>query len=163
MSGSLAHVEQPPSTRSPDERRQVGTALRQKVPRSAHGVWSPAADRPDPVEILIEQGKGRIPELLPIRYGRMRTDPFAFLRGAAAVMAADLAGTPTTNIRMQACGDAHLNNFGSYATPDGLPVFDINDFDETLPAPFEWDLKRLATSLVVAGELQTIPRRPHAG
>jgi Uncharacterized protein conserved in bacteria (DUF2252) len=153
MSGSLAHVEQPPSTRSPDERRQVGTALRQKVPRSAHGVWSPAADRPDPVEILIEQGKGRIPELLPIRYGRMRTDPFAFLRGAAAVMAADLAGTPTTNIRMQACGDAHLNNFGSYATPDGLPVFDINDFDETLPAPFEWDLKRLATSLVVAGRV----------
>jgi uncharacterized protein (DUF2252 family) len=153
MSGSLAHVEQPPSTRSPDERRQVGTALRQKVPRSAHGVWSPAADRPDPVEILIEQGKGRIPELLPIRYGRMRTDPFPFLRGAAAVMAADLAGTPTTNIRMQACGDAHLNNFGSYATPDGLPVFDINDFDETLPAPFEWDLKRLATSLVVAGRV----------
>ena len=153
MSGSLAHVEQPPSTRSPDERRQVGTALRQKVPRSAHGVWSPAADRPDPVEILIEQGKGRIPELLPIRYGRMRTDPFAFLRGAAAVMAADLAGTPTTNIRIQACGDAHLNNFGSYATPDGLPVFDINDFDETLPAPFEWDLKRLATSLVVAGRV----------
>jgi uncharacterized protein (DUF2252 family) len=102
---------------------------------------------------LIEQGKGRIPELLPIRYGRMRTDPFAFLRGAAAVMDADLAGTPTTNIRMQACGDAHLNNFGSYATPDGLPVFDINDFDETLPAPFEWDLKRLATSLVVAGRV----------
>jgi uncharacterized protein (DUF2252 family) len=83
----------------------------------------------------------------------MRTDPFAFLRGAAAVMAADLASMPTTNIRVQACGDAHLNNFGSYATPDGLPVFDINDFDETLPAPFEWDLKRLATSLVVAGRV----------
>jgi uncharacterized protein (DUF2252 family) len=154
MSGSLADVEQPPgTTRSPDERRQVGTALRHKVPRSAHGGWAPAADRPDPVEILIEQGKGRIPELLPIRYGRMRTDPFAFLRGAAAVMAADLARTPTTNICMQACGDAHLNNFGSYATPDGLPVFDINDFDETVPAPFEWDLKRLATSLVVAGRV----------
>jgi uncharacterized protein (DUF2252 family) len=123
------------------------------VPRSAQGVWTPPADRPDPVGILIEQGKSRIPELLPIRYARMRTDPFAFLRGAAAVMASDLARTPTTNIRMQACGDAHLGNFGSYATPEGLPVFDINDFDETLPAPFEWDLKRLATSLVVAGRV----------
>ena len=154
MSASLAHVEPPPSTtRSPDERRQAGGALRHKVPRGSHGGWVPAADRPDPVEILIEQGKSRIRELLPIRYGRMRTDPFAFLRGAAAVMAADLANTPTTDIRMQSCGDAHLNNFGSYATPDGLPVFDINDFDETLPAPFEWDLKRLATSLVVAGRV----------
>jgi len=154
MSSSLAHVEPPPSTtRSPDERRQAGGALRHKVPRSSHSGWAPAADRPDPVEILIEQGKSRIQELLPIRYGRMRTDPFAFLRGATAVMASDLAGTPTTNIRMQACGDAHVNNFGSYATPDGLPVFDINDFDETLPAPFEWDLKRLATSLVVAGRV----------
>jgi uncharacterized protein (DUF2252 family) len=102
---------------------------------------------------LIEQGKSRIQELLPIRYGRMRTDPFAFLRAAAAVMASDLASTPTANIRMQACGDAHLNNFGSYTTADGLPVFDINDFDETWPAPFEWDLKRLVTSLVVAGRV----------
>ena len=107
----------------------------------------------DPVGILIEQGKNRIQELLPIRYGRMRADPFAFMRGAAAVMAADLARTPATGIRMQACGDAHLANFGSYATPEGSPVFDINDFDETLPAPFEWDLKRLATSLVVAGRV----------
>jgi uncharacterized protein (DUF2252 family) len=123
------------------------------VPRSAHGVWAAPADRADPVGILIEQGKSRIQELLPIRHGRMRSDPFAFLRGAAAVMAADLARTPTSNIRMQACGDAHLDNFGSYATPEGLPVFDINDFDETLPAPFEWDLKRLVTSLVVAGRV----------
>ena len=141
------------TTQSPDERRQAGVALRREVSRSAHGGWVPPADRPDPVGILIEQGKSRIPELVPIRYGRMRADPFAFLRGAAAVMAADLAHTPTTNIRMQACGDAHLSNFGSYATPEGLPVFDINDFDETLPAPFEWDLKRLATSLVVAGRV----------
>ena len=141
------------TTRSPDERRQAGTALRREVPRSAHGGWGSPANRRDPVEILIDQGKSRIQELLPIRYGRMRTDPFAFLRGAAAVMASDLAGTPTTNIRMQACGDAHLSNFGSYATPDGLPVFDINDFDETLSAPFEWDLKRLAASLVVAGRV----------
>jgi uncharacterized protein (DUF2252 family) len=135
------------------------------VPRSAHAEWaaSASADRRDPIAILIEQGKSRIQELLPIRYGRMRTDPFAFLRGAAAVMAADLARTPTTNIRMQACGDAHLNNFGSYATPEGLPVFDINDFDETLPAPFEWDLKRLATSVVVAGRVAQYSRKASRG
>jgi uncharacterized protein (DUF2252 family) len=154
MSVGLVRDEHPSATiRSPDERRQAGVALRREVSRSAHGGWVPPVNRLDPVEILIEQGKSRIPELLPIRYGRMSTDPFAFLRGAAAVMAADLAHTPTTNIRMQACGDAHLSNFGSYATPEGLPVFDINDFDETLPAPFEWDLKRLATSLVVAGRV----------
>jgi len=141
------------ATCSPDDRRQTGAALRRAVPRSAQGQWAPPADRADPVGILIEQGKSRIQELLPIRYGRMRADPFAFLRGAAAVMAADLARTPACGIRMQACGDAHLANFGSYATPEGTPVFDINDFDETLPAPFEWDLKRLATSLVVAGRV----------
>jgi uncharacterized protein (DUF2252 family) len=141
------------ATRRPDDRRQAGAARRREVPRSAQGEWAPPSDRVDPVEILIEQGKSRIQELLPIRYGRMRADPFAFLRGAAAVMAADLARTPETGIRMQACGDAHLANFGSYATPEGLPVFDINDFDETLPAPFEWDLKRLATSLVIAGRV----------
>jgi hypothetical protein len=136
MSVSLTHVETPLSTtRSPDERQKAGTALRREVPRSAHSEWVPPVDRRDPVEILIEQGKSRIQELLPVRYGRMRTDPFAFLRGAAAVMASDLASTPTTNIRMQACGDAHLNNFGTYATPDGLPVFDINDFDETCLLP----------------------------
>jgi uncharacterized protein (DUF2252 family) len=141
------------ATRSPEERGQAGAALRRIVPRSAHGEWVPSADRADPVAILIEQGRSRIQELLPIRYGRMQADPFAFLRGAAAIMAADLMGTPATGIRIQACGDAHLANFGSYATPEGLPVFDINDFDETLPAPFEWDLKRLATSLVVAGRV----------
>jgi len=141
------------ATRSPDERRKDGAALRGKTPRSQQAEWTPPADRADPVGILIEQGKSRIQELLPIRYARMRTDPFAFLRGAAAVMAADLARTPVAGIRMQACGDAHLANFGSYATPEGTPVFDINDFDETLPAPFEWDLKRLATSLVVAGRV----------
>jgi len=141
------------ATRSPDERRKDGAALRGKTPRSQQAEWTPPADRADPVGILIEQGKSRIQELLPIRYARMRTDPFAFLRGAAAVMAADLARTPVAGIRMQACGDAHLANFGSYATPEGTPVFDINDFDETLPAPFEWDLKRLATSLVVAARV----------
>src|SRR5580700_2709413 len=153
MGINLAHAHTSMATRSPDDRRRAGAALRREMPRSAQGEWVPPADRADPVGTLIEQGKSRIQELLPIRYGRMRVDPFAFLRGAAAVMAADLAHTPATGIRMQACGDAHLANFGSYATPDGLPVFDINDFDETLPAPFEWDLKRLATSLVVAGRV----------
>jgi uncharacterized protein (DUF2252 family) len=140
-------------TSSPDERRKAGAALRRLVPRSAHAGWVPPSDRINPIEILIEQGKHRIQKLLPIRYKRMRTDPFAFLRGAAAVMAADLASTPAVGIHVQACGDAHLANFGSYATPEGLPVFDINHFDETLPAPFEWDLKRLTTSLVVAGRV----------
>jgi uncharacterized protein (DUF2252 family) len=153
MEPNIVGVHTSMATRSPGDRQQAGTALRREVPRSAQGEWAPAADRADPVGILIEQGKSRIQELLPIRYGRMSTDPFAFLRGAAAVMAADLAHTPTTGIRMQASGDAHLANFGSYATPEGSPVFDVNDFDETLPAPFEWDLKRLATSLVVAGRV----------
>lgn len=151
--GRVRCERSPAATQTPDERRRAGAALRSEVPRSAHGGWAPPSDRRDPVEILIEQGKRRVAELLPIRYGRMRTDPFAFLRGSAAVMASDLSRVPATNIRMQACGDAHLSNFGSYATADGLPVFDINDFDETLPAPFEWDLKRLATSLVVAGRV----------
>ena len=111
------------------------------------------------MQILIDQGRGRIQSLLPVRYGRMRADPFAFLRGAAAIMAADLAHTPTTGLRTQSCGDAHLNNFGSYAAPDGMPVFDVNDFDETLPAPFEWDVKRLATSLVVTARVQSMGPR----
>jgi uncharacterized protein (DUF2252 family) len=153
MDTSLPHEHTSMATRGPDDRRQVGAALRHDVPRSAQAEWIPPADRVDPVGILMEQGNSRIQELLPIRYGRMRADPFAFLRGAAAVMAADLARTPSTGIRMQACGDAHLGNFGSYATPEGSPVFDINDFDETLPAPFEWDVKRLATSLVVSGRV----------
>jgi uncharacterized protein (DUF2252 family) len=159
MDSDLVHEHTSVATCRPDARRKAGAALRRVVPRSAQGEWAPPADRADPVETLIEQGRSRIQELLPIRYGRMRTDPFAFLRGAAAVMAADLAHTPATGIRMQACGDAHLANFGSYATPDGLPVFDINDFDETLPAPFEWDVKRLATSLVVSGRVAQYPEK----
>jgi uncharacterized protein (DUF2252 family) len=141
------------ATSSPAERRKLGAALRRDVPRSAHGAWTPPSDRGDPVAILVKQGEHRVQDLLPIRYGRMRTDPFAFLRGAAAVMAADLASAPSPGIRLQSCGDAHLANFGAYASPEGVPVFDVNDFDETLPAPFEWDLKRLATSLVVAGRV----------
>ena len=138
---------------SPAERRKLGADLRRHVPRSAHGEWAPRPDRPDPVAILIRQGESRVQDLLPIRYGRMRPDPFAFLRAAAAVMADDLAHAATSGIRLQTCGDAHLSNFGSYASPEGTPVFDVNDFDETLPAPFEWDLKRLATSLVLAGRV----------
>ena len=130
-----------------------GAARRASVPRSAHAAWSPPADRPDPVQILIDQGRERIPRLLPLRYARMKADPFAFLRGAAAIMAFDLASTPASGLRVQSCGDCHLANFGSYATPEGTPVFDVNDFDETLPAPFEWDVKRLATSLAVAARV----------
>jgi uncharacterized protein (DUF2252 family) len=147
----LGHRTNPTSVL--EERRKAGTALRDQVPRSSLAEWAPPSHRADPVDILIEQGKSRIQELLPVRYARMQTDPFAFLRGAAAVMAADLASMPSPGIRMQSCGDAHLANFGSYATPEGTPVFDINDFDETLPAPFEWDVKRLATSLAVAGRV----------
>jgi uncharacterized protein (DUF2252 family) len=136
-----------------DERRAKGAEWRRQVPLSALAEWKPPANRADPVEVLIEQGKTRIQELLPVRYARMKRDPFAFLRGAAAVMAADLASGPAADLRVQACGDCHLGNFGAYATPEGTPVFDVNDFDETLPAPFEWDVKRLAASLAVAGRV----------
>jgi uncharacterized protein (DUF2252 family) len=139
------------------ERRAAGRDLRRVVPRSAHGVWTPPPNRRDPVSILIEQGATRIAALLPVRHARMRTDAFAFLRGAAAIMAADLATTPSTGLRVQAGGDAHLMNFGAYASPEGHPVFDVNDFDETLPAPFEWDVKRLAASVAVAGRVRGLP------
>jgi Uncharacterized protein conserved in bacteria (DUF2252) len=129
-----------------DERRAEGAEWRRQVPHSAQAEWKVLPDRADPVEILIGQGKTRIAELLPIRYARMKADPFAFLHGAAAIMAADLASGPTTGLRVQACGDCHLANFGAYATPEGTPIFDVNDFDETLPAPFEWDVKVYATS-----------------
>jgi len=136
-----------------DERREEGAGWRRQVPLSAHSEWKVAANRTDPIEILIGQGKTRIAELLPIRYARMKADPFAFLRGAAAIMAAHLASGPTTGLRAQVCGDCHLANFGAYATPEGNPVFDVNDFDETLQAPFEWDVKRLAASLAVAARV----------
>jgi len=141
------------------ERRAKGAEWRRQVPLAAHAEWKPPANRADPVEVLIEQGKSRIQELLPVRYARMKTDPFAFLRGAAAIMAADLASCPATGLRVQACGDCHLSNFGGYASPEGTPVFDVNDFDETLPAPFEWDVKRLAASLAVAGRVAKLPGR----
>jgi len=135
---------------TPDEWRAKGRERRAAVSRSSHAQWAPPADRPDPVAVLEEQARTRVPDLIPIRYGRMIASPFSYFRGAAAPMAWDLAHTPTTDIRVQACGDAHLLNFGMYAAPDRRLVFDVNDFDETLPAPFEWDVKRLAASFAVA-------------
>lgn len=132
------------------ERRSAGKELRKRVPRRSHAEFTPSETRSDPVSILEEQAKTRLPMFVPIRYARMLVSPFAFLRGSAAVMAADLAGTPTTGIRVQACGDMHVSNFGIFGSAERNLVFGINDFDETLPGPWEWDLKRLAASAVVA-------------
>jgi uncharacterized protein (DUF2252 family) len=132
------------------ERAAAGKAARTKARRSAHGEWEPAADRADPIAILEGQARSRVQELVPIRYGRMAVSPFTFYRGAAAVMAADLAPTPASGLRVQACGDAHLSNFGVFAAPDRSLVFDLNDFDESLPGPWEWDVKRLAASFEIA-------------
>ena len=136
---------------TPDERMARGKAARNEVPRSSHGRWAPAQDRPDPVALLEEQGNSRVPELVPIRYGRMLVSPFTFFRGAALIMATDLAATARSGLNVQSCGDAHLSNFGVFASPERRLMFDINDFDETLPGPWEWDLKRLGASLEVAG------------
>ena len=133
------------------QRREQGRAARRVVPRGSHAGWAPAPDRPDPVDLLEEQAEDRLEELMPIRYARMMASPFTFMRGSAVVMASDLAGTPTTGIQAQLCGDAHLLNFGAYASPERALLFDLNDFDETLPGPWEWDVKRLAASFVVAG------------
>jgi uncharacterized protein (DUF2252 family) len=141
------------------ERREAGHALRRLVPRGLHATWQPPSDRRDPVDMLIETSRHRISSLLPIRYGRMKQSPFAFLRGSAVVMAADLASTPTSGISVQSCGDCHLANFGTYSASDGAPIFDVTDFDETLPAPFEWDLKRLATSVAVDARGRKMPER----
>ena len=142
-----------------EERRRSGVEWRERLPLAALAEWSLPGPRADPVNILVEQGKSRIAELLPVRYARMKVDPFAFLRGAAAIMAADLGAMPATGLRLQVCGDCHLANFGAYASPEGTPVFDVNDFDETLPAPFEWDVKRLATSLVLSGRVAGLAER----
>src|SRR5271167_1848640 len=133
------------------ERLRAGRGLREVAPRKSHAPWKASANRPDPIELLTESDAGRIPSLLPIRYGRMKQSPFTFLRGAAALMAFDLSETPRTGLRVQACGDCHIMNFGAFATPERNLIFDINDFDETLPAPWEWDLKRLIVSIEVAG------------
>jgi hypothetical protein len=145
-----------PSTSSPvklhliGNRHVHGKALRQHAPRSSHAEWSPPSDRRDPIKILAESSARRIQHLVPIRYGRMLQSPFAFYRGAAAIMAADLSHTPVTGLRVQVCGDCHLMNFGIFATPERHLIFDINDFDESLQGPWEWDVKRLTTSFVIA-------------
>jgi uncharacterized protein (DUF2252 family) len=135
---------------TPKERAARGKALRTEVPRTSHGDWEPARRRPKPIKLLEEQAAVREPSLVPIRYGRMAASPFAFYRGAAYVLASDLARSPVTGIRVQLCGDAHLANFGGFASPERNLVFDLNDFDETLPGPWEWDIKRLAASIEVA-------------
>jgi uncharacterized protein (DUF2252 family) len=132
------------------ERAAQGKAARAEVPRSSHAVFEPAAHRLDPIELLERQADARVPELVPIRYGRMLVSPFTFYRGAALIMASDLAATPRSGLLAQCCGDAHLSNFGLYASPERRLVFDINDFDETLPGPWEWDVKRLAVSMLIA-------------
>ena len=135
---------------APSERRALGKALRDKVPRESHAGWKAPRDRRDPIDLLLESDAGRIPQLIPIRFGRMMQSPFSFYRGSASIMAADLATTPQSGLRVQACGDAHLLNFGGFATPERNVAFDINDLDETLPAPWEWDVKRLTASIVIA-------------
>ncbi|MET7885593.1 DUF2252 domain-containing protein [Streptomyces avermitilis] len=137
--------------RTPQERAALGKAARSSVPRSSHAEFAPTPKRPDPVDVIDAQSATRVPELVPIRYGRMTESPFRFFRGAAAVMAGDLADTPRSGLRAQVCGDAHLLNFRLLASPERRVMFDINDFDETLPGPWEWDVKRLSTSFVIAG------------
>src|ERR1700743_927109 len=132
------------------DRVAKGKDARVSAPLESHADFTPDKSR-DPVGMLREQAKSRVPELVPIRYGRMLVSPFTYYRGAALPMAADLATTPTSGLRVQLCGDAHLSNFGAFASPERNLVFDVNDFDETLPGPFEWDVKRLAASLIVAG------------
>jgi uncharacterized protein (DUF2252 family) len=146
-SGQVGQVEHPTLS----ERAARGKAERETVPLSVHGEWHPSSDRPSPVSLLEEQAATRAPELVPIRYGRMLVSPFTFYRGAAYLMASDLASAPRTGLSVQLCGDAHLSNFGVFASPDRRLVFSVNDFDETLPGPFEWDVKRLVASFAVAG------------
>ncbi|MET4033429.1 uncharacterized protein (DUF2252 family) [Bradyrhizobium sp. JR7.2] len=134
----------------PSDRAAAGKALRDRLAREQQGRWKPSRERPNPLDILLKSDAGRVKKLIPIRYGRMLQSPFAFFRGSAGVMAADLARTPSTGLNVQACGDCHLANFGGFATPERHIIFDINDFDETLPAPWEWDVKRLAASVVLA-------------
>jgi uncharacterized protein (DUF2252 family) len=138
--------------RTLEERREVGREARRRVPRSDHASWEPAPNRRDPVSLLQEQNADRVQWLVPVRHARMRVSPFTFYRGTARIMAADLATTPTSGLQVQLGGDAHLSNFGAYASPERELVFDANDFDETLPGPWEWDVKRLAASFTVAGQ-----------
>ena len=133
-----------------DERRASGEEARTRTPLSSHTGWQPATDRPDPVALLEQQNRTREPDLVPVRHGRMMVSPFTFYRGAAKIMAADLAETPVAGLGAQLCGDAHLSNFGAFASPERRLLFDLNDFDETLPGPFEYDVKRMAASFTIA-------------
>jgi uncharacterized protein (DUF2252 family) len=142
-----------------EERVALGRAARAAASRSSHAFFQPARDRPDPVALLQRQAASRVSELVPIRYGRMLSSPFAFFRGAALIMASDLAATPRSGLSVQCCGDAHLSNFGVFATPERRLIFDINDFDETLAGPWEWDVKRLAASLLIAARENGFPAR----
>ena len=151
--GSVARRAKPAAAvphLSVDERVARGKAARREVPRAGHALFEPLSTRADPVELLERQARTRVPELVPIRYGRMLVSPFAFYRGAAMIMAHDLAATPRSGLVVQCCGDAHLSNFGVFASPERALVFDVNDFDETLPGPWEWDVKRLAVSMLIA-------------
>ncbi|HVV90162.1 MAG TPA: DUF2252 family protein, partial [Solirubrobacterales bacterium] len=141
----------PAASETPLSGRAAGRAVRRMVPRSAQAEWAPTDRRRDPLAVLTEQDAARVPELIPVRYGRMLASAFTFYRGAAAIMAEDLGSLPDTGLRVQLCGDAHLSNFGVFQAPDRRLVFDINDFDETLPGPFEWDVKRLVASFEIGG------------
>jgi uncharacterized protein (DUF2252 family) len=155
----LAATAAPSADLSTAQRAAIGKQARAQVPRSSHAEWEPSGNRPDPIEVLEGQAATRVPELVPIRYGRMLTSAFAFFRGSAAVMAADLAETPHSGLRAQLCGDAHLANLGAFAAPDRQLVFDLNDFDETLPGPWEWDVKRLVASFAIAGRERGLSRK----
>jgi uncharacterized protein (DUF2252 family) len=141
------------------ERATIGRTARAKTPRERHAAWEPPTDRPDPIALLEEQAQSRVADLVPIRYGRMLASPFAFYRGAAVIMASDLATTPQSGLHAQLCGDAHLANFGGFASPERDLVFNINDFDETLPGPWEWDVKRLAASIEIAGRARAFSNK----
>ena len=151
MAATTSQAVELPNDLSTSDRELAGKAAREHAPRSSLGEWEPASDRPDPVEVLQAQAADRVADLIPLRYGRMLVSAFTFYRGAAAIMAADLATTPSSGLWVQACGDAHLSNFGGFGSPDRGMVVDINDFDETLPGPWEWDVKRLAASFEIAG------------
>jgi uncharacterized protein (DUF2252 family) len=156
---TLPHGADPGPSATREDVAAAGRGLRARVPRKSHAGWKPQRSRRDPVDVLLETTRGLEPGLVPIRFGRMLHSPFTFFRGAAAVMAADLAQTPATGVRVQACGDCHLLNFGGFATPERKLVFDINDFDETLPAPWEWDVKRLAASFALAARDRRLAKR----
>ena len=159
----LSNSRPPAHTCPTEERVALGKAARTATPRATHEAWQASPTRSDPVTLLESQAESRVQELVPIRYGRMLVSPFTFYRGAALIMASDLATTPRSGLNVQACGDAHLSNFGVFASAERNLVFDVNDFDETLPGPWEWDVKRLAASLAIAGRDRGFSDQERAG